>query len=61
MVRKGTVARATATTFSISTDSYASGLRPVQLGLHVERTLNGNLSTADSNGVTVRMVAAVDP
>ena len=54
-------ATATATTFTIGADSYTGQLLTVQLRLHVARTLNGTLCTADSPAVTVKKVTAVDP
>lgn len=54
-------ATASATTFTIGSDSYSGKLWTVQLRLHVTRSLNGNTCTADSPTVTVKKVTAVDP
>jgi hypothetical protein len=47
--------------FSIGADSYVGKIFEVNLRVHVSRTLNGILCEADSNGVTVKKVIAVDP
>jgi len=54
-------ATATATSFTIGSDSYAGKLWTVQLRLHVVRSINGGTCTADSPAVTVKKVTAVDP
>lgn len=56
-----TDATASPVTFTIGSDSYAGKQYTVQLRLHVSRTVNGTLCTADSTGVTVKKVLAVDP
>lgn len=56
-----TDATASATTFTIGTDSYSGKLWSVQLRLHVVRSINGTTCTADSPAVTVKKVTAVDP
>ena len=56
-----TDATASATTFTIGSDSYAGKLWSVQLRVHVTRSLNGSTCSADSSSVTVKKVTAVDP
>ncbi|MFL5733113.1 MAG: hypothetical protein ACJ78Q_07900, partial [Chloroflexia bacterium] len=47
--------------FSIGADNYTGKLYSVQLRLHAERNLHGNLCSTDSAPVTVKLVNAVDP
>jgi hypothetical protein len=54
-------ATASATTFTIGSDSYSGKVWSIQLRLHVTRTLNGATCSADSSPLTVKKVTAVDP
>ena len=54
-------ATASPVTFTIGADSYVGDVYAVQLRLHVQRTVNGNICQTDSTAVTVKKVIAVDP